>query len=712
MRTVRLSLVSLLISLSTALLACSGGSEPEPAVPVASPAPPPPVTAVASAASPAPATKPAPRADATLIPRVTLFGNPDRSLPKLSPDGKQLAFLAPDAGVLNVWVGPASDPGAAKAVTHERTRGIQSYAWAYSGSRILFTRDTGGDENFHLYLADTASAEVRDLTPMAGIRAELEGVSAKVKGAVLVGINQRDPKNHDLYRVELATGKLSLVAENKEGFAGYLADEDYNVRLAIKMLADGSEELSRPDPKVKGAWQSYAKIPAEDVLTTAPHGFDKSGKTLYLLDSRGRDTAALVSIDLKTDKQTVLAEDPRADMNAVLLHPTELRVQAVASTRERASWRVLDKSIQPDFDALRAVAAGDFQVVSRSLDDKRWVVSYLLDDGPVRYYRYERATKKAELLFSNRKALEGVPLTKMHPVTIRARDGLELVSYLSLPRASDPDADGRPDKALPMVLLVHGGPWARDSWGLNSMHQWLADRGYAVLSVNYRASTGFGKKFVNAGDHEWAGKAHDDLLDAVKWAVDQRIADPAKVAIEGGSYGGYATLVGLTFTPDTFACGVDIVGPSNLATLLASIPPYWAPMFNLFAGRIGDPRTEDGKKLLDARSPLGRADAIKRPLLIGQGANDPRVKQAESDQIVKAMKDRKIPVSYVLYADEGHGFKRPENRLSFNAVNEIFLAQCLGGRYQPIGDDFKGSTIAVPAGADQIFSLEEALPRK
>jgi dipeptidyl aminopeptidase/acylaminoacyl peptidase len=263
-----------------------------------------------------------------------------------------------------------------------------------------------------------------------------------------------------------------------------------------------------------------------------------------------------------------------------------------------------------------------------------------------------------------------------------------------------------------MVLLVHGGPWGRDAWGFSPYHQWLASRGYAVLSVNFRGSTGFGKKFLNAANLEWAGKMHDDLVDAVQWAIDQKIADPARVAIMGGSYGGYATLVGLTFTPDRFACGVDIVGPSNLITLLQSIPPYWQPEVELFAKRVGDWRTDDGKKMLRERSPLSRASAIKKPLLIGQGANDPRVKQAESDQIVMAMRKNAIPVTYLLYSDEGHGFARPANRLSFNAVAETFLAQCLGGPYQPIGDDFAGSTIAAPAGAADVVGLTEALAVK
>lgn len=686
---------------------CSGAPDPAPLAPVEPPPSPP-----ASSAAPSVAARPAPRADAKLLPRAVLFGNPDRAMPTVSPDGKHLAFLAPVNGVLNVWVGPIADPAAAKPVTQEKQRGIRSYFWAYSSAAVIYPQDKGGDENFHLYLADIGGGATRDLTPMEGVQARLESLSPKLPKEALIGVNPRDPKSHDLYRVELATGKLTLVAENKRGFAGYVADDDYRVRLALLSTPDGGQEILKADPKAQDGWVSYAKVPAEDALTTQALSFDKSGKVLYLLDSRGRDTAGLFALDFASGKAKLLAEDPRADVDQVLIHPVDRRVQAASSTRERPTWKVLDPSIQADFDALRAAAKGDFDVTSRSVDDKTWIVTYTLDNGPVRYYRYDRPSKKVELLFTNRKSLEGVPLAAMHPEVIKARDGLELVSYLSLPRASDPDADGKPTKARPLVLLVHGGPWGRDHWGLNGHHQWLADRGYAVLSVNFRGSTGFGKKFTNAGDKEWAGKMHDDLLDAVKWAVDGGVADPAKVAIMGGSYGGYATLVGLTFTPDTFACGVDIVGPSNLVTLLSTIPPYWAPMIAMFNQRVGNLQTEEGKKLLQERSPLFKAEAIKRPLLIGQGANDPRVKQAEADQIVKAMQDKKIPVTYVLYADEGHGFQRPENRMSFNAVTETFLAQCLGGSYQPVGDDFKGSTITVPVGADQVTGIAEALSKK
>ena len=319
-------------------------------------------------------------------------------------------------------------------------------------------------------------------------------------------------------------------------------------------------------------------------------------------------------------------------------------------------------------------------------------------------------SRTVDFLFTDRQALDDQPLVKMHSAVIRSRDGLDLVSYYSLPPGSDSDGDGLPDHPLSTVLFVHGGPWARDVWGYHPYHQWLANRGYAVLGINFRGSTGFGKAFVNASDLGWGAKMHDDLLDGVTWAVEQGIADPDRVAITGGSFGGYATLVGLTFTPETFACGVDIVGPSNLITLVESIPPYWQPMIELFTNRMGDHRTEEGRALLQERSPLTYVDRIRRPLLIGQGANDPRVKQAESDQIVEAMQEKGIPVTYVLYPDEGHGFARPENTLSFWAVTEAFIAPILGGRHEPIGADFEGSSISVPSGAEEVLGLAEALP--
>jgi dipeptidyl aminopeptidase/acylaminoacyl peptidase len=452
------------------------------------------------------------------------------------------------------------------------------------------------------------------------------------------------------------------------------------------------------------------RIAMEDTLTTSPVGFNKAGDAVYMLDSRGRNTAALTSLALDSGAQVVLAEHPQADIDGTMVHPTEKHIQAAASTYDRKQWQILDVTITHDMAYLRQVSAGDIEVISRTLDDSVWIVAYIVDDGPLRYYRYDRETRRATYLFSNRQALDGLMLAKMHAVVITARDGFNLVSYVSLPVGSEREDDPqRPVTPLPMVLLVHGGPWARDAWDFNLWHQWLANRGYVVLSVNFRSSTGLGKDFINAGNHEWGAKMHDDLLDAVAWATQQGIADPERIAIMGGSYGGYATLVGLTFTPETFACGIDIVGPSNILTLLESIPAYWQPQIELLAKRIGDHRTEEGKSFLAERSPLSYVDRIQRPLLIGQGANDPRVKQAESDQIVQAMLAKGIPVTYVLYPDEGHGFARPENNLSFNAIIEAFLAQYLGGRFEPLGEDLAGSSTTVPTGAEQIPGLVEAL---
>lgn len=650
--------------------------------------------------------------DVPLIERAVLFGNPDRSSPQLSPDGLHLAFLAPvevEAGktVLNVWVGPANDPAAATAVTKDTNRGIRQYFWAFNNSHIVYLQDKGGDENWRAYSVDLTNGNAeRDLTPFDGARAEIEGVSRHFPDEIVVGLNNRNPQFHDLHRLNVKTGEMKLLAQNEE-FSGYVVDEQYTPRFAMKYAPDGGNEWLKI--AADGTTSPWDKVPMEDTLTTQPIGFDKAGTSAYAIDSRGRDTGAFVKIDLETKGKSLLAEDAKADASGAVIHPTEQTVQAVSFTYDRQRWKILDESIADDFAYLRTVADGDFNVVSRTLDDKGWVVSYVMDDGPVRYYRYDRPEKKAAFLFTNRKALEGLPLAKMRPVVIKSRDELNLVSYYTLPIWADTDGDGKPPSALPMVLLVHGGPWARDAWGLNGQHQWLANRGYAVLSVNFRGSTGFGKSFINAGNMEWAGKMHDDLIDAVDWAVREGIADPKRVAIMGGSYGGYSTLVGLTFTPDKFAAGVDIVGPSSISTLLNTIPPYWAPAIELFKKRVGDHTTEEGRKFLDSRSPLTRVGDIKRPLLIGQGANDPRVKQTEADQIVKAMKDKNIPVTYVLFPDEGHGFARPENRLSFNAVAESFLAEHLGGRYQPIGGDFKGSSITVPTGADQIPGMP-ALP--
>jgi dipeptidyl aminopeptidase/acylaminoacyl peptidase len=692
---------------SFAALGACGGENPPAKPPTTTATTPDTTKTLASNTLPAP--KP-PRADASVLDRKTIFGNPERAAPRVSADGKQLAWVAPKDGVMNVFVAPVSDPSKAKAVTDEKGRPVPGFFWAYDNKHILYAIDKNGDENVHVYSVDVATSALKDLTPFEKTQGRVQEVSDRSPGSVILAMNDRDPKYHDLYKVDIVSGQRTLVLKNEGGYAGFVTDDAFKVRYAEKARADGGMDLLVADGK--GGFSEFQTISQEDSMTTGVVGFDKPGTTLYMRESRGRDTGSLVALDTKTHKSKVLAEDTRADAGMMLFSPTDGHVQAAAFDYDRRNWKVIDKAIEPDMAYLKTVVDGDMDVTSRSLDDKTWTVGYVVSDGPVRYYLYDRTKKNAKFLFSNRPALETAKLSKMHPVMIPSRDGKTLVSYLSLPPGEGTVQAGKPGKPLPMVLYVHGGPWGRDGWGLNGAHQWLASRGYAVLSVNFRGSTGFGKAFVNAGDKEWAGKMHDDLLDSVEWAAKSGIADRQKVAIMGGSYGGYATLVGLTFTPDVFACGVDIVGPSNLNTLLSTIPPYWAPMLETFAKRVGDPRTDDGKKLLTERSPLTRTAAIKKPLLIGQGANDPRVKQAESDQIVTAMKAKNLPVSYVLYPDEGHGFARPENRISFFAVAETFLAQHLGGTYQPIGNDFQGSSITVPEGAAQVYGVTESLPKK
>ncbi len=662
-----------------------------------------------------------------LIPRAVLFGNPDKSQAKISPDGKHIAYLAPVNGVMNIWVGPADDLSAAKPVTKDDRRGIRQYNWAYSSKHVLFTQDKGGDENWRIYSGDVDTKEIKDLTPMDGVAAQIQEVSEQFPDEILVGLNDRNPAYHDIYKLNIRTGVKTLLVKNEiieksengkgksSGYAGFITDDDFKIRFAQRANKDGSMGFYKAAENGKSGFTPYDTVPMEDAGGTNIVGFDKSGNTAYLMDSRGRNTAGLYMVDVATKKRTVVLEEDQSDIQGVMVNPITKKLEAAKTNYDRERWNLIDPALQIDFLAMRMQGGpGDINVTSRSQDDRFWTVSFVEDDAPAKTCLLDRgdvksAARKPKLttLFVSSKQLAEQPLTKMRPNVITARDGLELVSYLTLPL--DADQNGKASKPLPMVLFVHGGPWGRDNWGYNPSAQWLANRGYAVLMVNFRGSTGIGKKHLNAANLEWAGKMHDDLIDAVQWAVDQKIADPKKVAIMGGSYGGYATLVGLTFTPDAFACGVDIVGPSNLNTLLSTIPAYWEPEIDLMTKRVGDFRTEEGRKFLEARSPLTRVDQISRPLLIGQGANDPRVKQAEADQIVKAMSGRKIPVTYVLYPDEGHGFARPANRISFNAVAEQFLAKHLGGRAEPIGDAFKGATIQVPAGADGVPGLTDAL---
>ncbi len=686
-----------------ALVAC-GGSQSAPQV--VQPEAPAPVVADMPAPAPVPAASVGhPNPD--LIPRTTLFGNPERVAVQLSPDGKQLSWLAPKDGVLNVWVAPVGKLDQARAVTSDTKRPIRRYQWAYSNRHILYHQDTGGDENYHVFRVDLGDGKTTDLTPYAGARAEVADVNSRKPTTLLISVNDRDPKAFDLYRVDLLTGKRTLVVQNDEGFGGFSIDHDMVPRLALKKLPDGVTQLLTPQSKAPTTkWKVFETIAFEDADTTGVVGFSPDGKSIYLTDSRGRDTSALVGLDLATKKSTLIAEHAQADSGEILTHPSRHTLQAVQFDYLKPTWKVLDRAIQKDFDELGKLDAGELQILSRTLDDKTWVVATSSEQHPARYYLWDRAKQQSTFLFSARPELEKLPLVKMTPVEIKARDGLTLVSYLSLPAGTDPDGDGKPSAAVPMVLFVHGGPWARDNWGYSSVHQLLANRGYAVLSVNYRGSTGFGKKFLNAANLQWGKAMHTDLLDAVAWATQQGVTAKDTVCIMGGSYGGYATLAGLAMTPDVFRCGVDIVGPSNLLTLLSTIPPYWASLVAVFHSRMGDPGTPEGKALLTAASPLTHAAKIKRPLLIAQGANDPRVKQSESEQIVAAMEAHKLPVTYLLFPDEGHGFARPENNMAFFGAAEAFLSVHLGGSYLPLSKaELEASTMQVKDGKGSVPGL-------
>lgn len=656
-------------------------------------------------ASPAAATGAQTPAEIPLISREALFGNPSRAGGSISPNGEWLGYIAPRDGVMNVWVAPRATPDQVKPVTNDQGRGIRGFQFAYTGNHVLYAQDVGGDENFQVFATDLTSGETRELSPK-GSRASIAGNSSKFPNELIVSHNQRNPRFFDLYRVNLTTGESTLLLQNDQ-YTGFVVDDDFQVRIAQQQTPDGGNQWFLNEG---GQFKPWSKVGQEDSLTTFLAGFTHDGKTLYLVDSRERNTGAMYAMDMQSGERTLLREDARADVTGALAHPATGIVQAASANYLRSDWQALDPAIQQDLDRLKQLAGdGEFYVNSRTLDDRTWVVTVVKSDAPSTVHLYDRDSGNATLWFNTRPELDGKPLAKMWPVEIGSRDGLTLPSYYTLPAGSDPDGDGKPNQPVPMVLLVHGGPWARDGYGLNGSHQWFANRGYATLSVNFRGSTGFGKAFVNAGDLQWARTMHDDLLDAVEWASREGIAQRDKVAIMGGSYGGYAALVGVTFTPTDFACGVSIVGPSNLNTLLASIPPYWEPIKRQFATRVGDPETEAGRQLLEERSPLNYVDRIQRPLLIGQGANDPRVKQPESDQIVAAMEAKQIPVSYVLFPDEGHGFARPQNRIAFNAVAESFLGNCLGGRVEPIGDDFNGSSITVPNGAGLLPGLSEAL---
>jgi dipeptidyl aminopeptidase/acylaminoacyl peptidase len=629
-----------------------------------------------------------------LIPRKLLFSAPERARAGLSPNGKLIAFLAPINGVQNVFVAPIETPDQAKALTNITDRDVSpAIWWAYDSRHIVFFREQGGDENWQAHRVDVETGDIKVLTPGPGVKSFVQQTSARFPGELLISHNQRDKRYFDVYRVNIATG-VSVPVYQNNGFGEIFTDPQFQVRFGLRTRKDGGWDAIKLTGDEAGAL--FRSVSLEDSFTTSMIEISDDGRELYWLDSRGRDTSAVIAEDLATGRKRVIAEDPGADYGEPILDPVRKVPIAAPVVYTRRRWTATDPQTSPDFDRLQGLVEGDISWFNLSTDRANWTVYAEQSGKPGRYFHYDHNAGKVRLLFASRPALEKLPMVKMVPVVVTARDDLKLVCYLSRP------ADARPDRPGPTVLLVHGGPWGRDFPDFNSTHQWLANRGYNVLSVNYRGSTGFGKKFVNAGNLEWAGKMHNDLIDAVEWAITERIADPRRVAIYGASYGGYSALVGATFTPERFACAIDLFGISNLVTFAKAIPPYWGSWASTWKVRMGDYSTEDGANFLMSRSPISRVDKIVRPMLIGQGANDVRVTPAESEQIVAEMQKRKIPVTYVFYKDEGHGFHRAENRMSFTAVVEAFLAKHIGGRVEPVGDDFKGSSIEFKAGRDLI----------
>lgn len=606
-----------------------------------------------------------------LIPRKVLFGNPSRMAPKLSPDGQRLAYIAPDEGILNVWVrtvGKEDD----RVVTQDRDRGIRTYFWAPNNRHLLYLQDSGGNENWRLHGVDLETGSLRDYTPFDNVQTQVLQRDKHFPHELLIAMNQDNPQVHDVYRLNLENGEMTKVAANPGNIMGWVADAQFEVRTAVAANPDGTMTLIYR-PTAEAEWQELQTWGMEDSLNSSPSHFSRDGQRLYLLDSQGANAARLICLELGSGERRVLAEDSHYDVSELFVDQDSYEVQAVCFTRAREEWLVLEPQIADDFDFLEHFTEGDFSVVNRDDDNRYWLVAFSFDNAPVSYYAYERASRHMTFLFEHQPSLKDYTLARMEPVSFQSRDGLTLHAYISYP-------PGVERQNLPLVLNVHGGPWWRDQWGYHPEAQWLANRGYVCLQVNYRGSTGYGKDFLNAGDREWGGKMHEDLIDAVNWAVSEGGIDPERVAIYGGSYGGYAALVGATFTPDIFRCAVDMVGPSSLITLIESFPAYWSTMLDNFKRRVGDPDSE--REFLESRSPLFHVDQIKIPLLIAQGANDPRVTLQEAEQIVAALKEKGLDYEYLLFEDEGHGLAKPDNRMRFYAAVERFLAAHLGGVYE------------------------------
>lgn len=618
-----------------------------------------------------------------LIDREIFFGNPEIAGAQLSPDGKYIAFIKPFNNVRNVWVKGVKEPfGNAKPVTDESKRPISGYFWSDDSKYILFVKDNDGDENFNVYAVDpsegipkdAAVPSARNLTNAKGVRTQIYNVPETEPDFIYIGLNERDRAWHDLYKVRISTGEKTLIRENKDRLTGWIFDNNDKLRLATRSAANGDTEILKIDG------DKFTNIYTCGVFETcSPVRFHKDGKRFYMSTNKGdRDLEQLVLFDPDTLKEEFVEQDPnkRVDFGGALFSEVskELIGTRYNDDKVRIEWK--DKQFKADYDYIKK-QLGDREIGfgSSTKDEQVFIVSSFSDTDPGTAWLYDRKNKNLTTLYQVREKLPRNALAQMKPIRYKSSDGLEIPAYLTLPK-------GVEAKNLPLVVVPHGGPWGRDNWGYNSIAQFLANRGYAVLMPNFRASTGYGKKFLDAGNMQWGDKMQDDITWGVKDLIAKGIADPKRVGIMGGSYGGYATLAGVTYTPDMYAAAVAIVAPSNLITLLNSIPPYWESIRTTFYKRMGDPNTEEGKKQLIRQSPLSLADKIKTPLMVVQGANDPRVNKAEADQIVIALRDRNYPVTYLLADDEGHGFARPVNNMAMFAAGEKFLAQYLGGRFQ------------------------------
>ncbi|WP_447761204.1 S9 family peptidase [Sphingopyxis panaciterrae] len=656
------------------------------------------------AASAAPQTSAS--ADA-LIPRHMLLKAPTYSEVQISPDGRQLAYLHPSNGVLNVWIAPIDDPAAGVPLTRFDTRPPDGFQWSADGRFILIMKDVGGEEHSQLWIANVAKGTVINVTGDPEVQTKIVKTSARRPGEVLVGMNIRDRRYRDIYRIDLATGERTEVYRNADNYIDVVADPDFNIRLGVRGNADGSSTYFRLDP---GGRKALMTISLASLRNSRLMGLDGKGRIL-MLDSRDSDKANLISLDLATGARTPMADAKRADIVEAIF---DEKTEALLATREDplvGEWTVRSPAVKDEFAAIAAALKGPFKIAGQTSDNERWLLLATEAGRPERYWWWNRKSRTTAALFSTRPELESAALAKRIPVAIASRDGLTLPSYLTLPTGAKLRADGMPASPVPLVLLVHGGPWLRDDLSFDSQHAWLADRGYAVLSVNFRGSGGFGSAFMAAGDKQWSGTMHNDLLDAVDWAIARGVTSRDRVAAMGLSYGGYATLVSLSFTPDRFQCGVDLAGPGNLVRQVADMPVWWTWQRPQFVNRVGDPATEEGAADLKRRSPIARVDAISRPLLVTNGANDPRIFPSQSEEIVDALKARGKPVTYAFYPDEGHVYAKDATNISFAAVAEHFLAQCLGGRAEPYGRDLANSGIEIRTGASLVPGLEQALAK-